>query len=203
MFTFLNIFTSFFTWSTALGERLKNYDEFLDYYKNYFQDTSVCGNVLLVALIISLLLALVYYLVCGNLFFSFGKRYVWLILLCICFFLTMFITPYTILGNYDQAGLYSGNNNTRLFWSAKNTLENKLIDVEDDEGRNDIIFTADEYAGKFVPTGNKTAAIGMFLMKESIPLEMSLMNGIYSVLLFFLWSMCFKRYSTHCKSIPF
>ena len=203
MSTFLNIFTPFYTWCTKLGERLNVQDKFFDYYKDYFQDKSVCMNVFLIAILVSLIVSVLYYLCCHTSFAA-AKRYIWGIVLGLNFILIMAITPYYIVGKYDETGLYAGDKHTLLFNSAKTTMEGKLSLVEDDDYRSKITQTAEDFAQKFKATSKiKTTAIGMFTMEEKIPVQMSLMNAIYGTIFFFLFSLIFKRFTTHGKAIPF
>lgn len=204
MITILNIFTPLYKWCSKLGERLLTQDSFHDYYQNYFQETSVCTHVFLVALITALALACVYYFVCCNISFSAAKRSVWAVVACLSFVITMFVTPSFIIGHYDEAGIYNGMAHTRLFDNAKKTLEEKIPLTDSDDELEEAIDTAENYAQNFRIVGsNKPAAIGMFSMTEHIPLHMSLMNGLYSLIMFILFSIIFKRFTIHGKAIPF
>lgn len=204
MSTILNIFTPLYKWCSKLGERLLANDDFHDYYQSYFQETAVCTNVFLVALITALALACVYYFVFCNISFSAAKRSIWAMVACLSFVITMFVTPSFIVGHYDEAGLYDGMTHTRLFDNAKKTLEGKIFLADSDDELTEAIDTAEDYAQNFRIVGsNKPAAIGMFSMAEHIPLHMSLMNGVYSLIIFFLLSVFFKRFTIHGKAIPF
>ncbi len=201
MMTFLNVFTYLYKWVPALKNRLDEVVDDTQYYLDYFQEGNVFMHVFLVALIVAAVITAVYYWVCGNLFFNAAKRYIWLILLCVSFLATMFITPYYIVGHYDENGLWDGQNNTRLFESAKNTLSNTISIIEDEEYREFCTNVAEDYAKKF--RTEHTLAYGMFTMNEDIPLEVSLINGLYAVIIFFILSLICKRFSIHCKAIPF
>ena len=202
MITILNIFTPLYKWCPASAERLQDQSSDLhDYFQHYFIDSSVCSRVFLVALLTSLILAVVYYFVCCNVSFAAAKRYIWGILLCVCFSVTLFITPYVIIGHDDNAGLRDGQTHTFLFKDAKNILESKIGLADDEESVSEAIDIAEQYADLF--RSDKPNAISMFSIQESTPLQMSLTNGVYSILLFFMFSIIFKRFTIHGKAIPF
>lgn len=122
----------------------------------------------------------------------------WFIFLLVSFVVTWFMTPTIIVGQYDSAGLYDGQNHTGVFESAKKTLNDNLQNIEDYEVRSETIQNAERYADRFRGSG-----VAMFTMSEKIPLQMSLLNGFYSVILFFVFSILFKRFTIHGKAIPF
>ncbi|MBR1786967.1 MAG: hypothetical protein IJ756_07430 [Paludibacteraceae bacterium] len=204
MNTILNIFTPVYSWCTALSDRLTTQDDFISYYKNYFEGTSVCSNVFLVAVCVAAAIACFYYFVCCNLSFASAKRYIWVMVLALSFLTTLCITPHFIVGHYDEKGLVNGDSNTRLFLSAKETLADILQNIYDEETMSEVIANAEDYAKQFRGIGKQPAFIAMFMsMDEKIPLQMSLLNGVYSMLIFTLLSIIFKRFTTHGKAIPF
>ncbi|MBR4564097.1 MAG: hypothetical protein IKO26_06580 [Paludibacteraceae bacterium] len=202
MITILNIFTPLYKWCPALAERLQDQSSDLhDYFQHYFIDSSVCSRVFLVALLTSLILAVVYYFMCCNISFAAARRYIWAIVLCVCFAITLLITPCVIIGHYDNAGLRDGQTHTFLFNDAKNILESKIGLADDEESVTEAIDNAEQYADLF--RSEKPNALSMFFIQEHTPLQMSLVNGLYSILLFFIFSIIFKRFTIHGKAIPF
>ena len=203
MSTILNIFTPLYSWCTSLGERLQTQDDFITYYQNYFEETSVCSRVFWVAAVVALVIACIYYFVCCNLSFSAAKRYIWLMVFLISFVITFFITPNVIVGHYDGFGGDQYNSgNTYLFRSIEGTLQEIISDINDNSQVEEANQIAEDCALRFIGT-NKSASLGMFTMDEKIPLQMSLVNGIYSMLIFFVLSVIFKRFTIHGKAIPF
>ena len=176
-----------YEWCTSLSETMRgSYEAF---YNDYFTDGSVLTTVFLIGLGIALIISLVYYLVICNFSFKLSKRWFWLIILVATGILSMFISEKKLVGRYDFdrekcTGIYKsvyGNDGTR---------ERLLYMAATEEDRNQIesscaVFSNDIREGS-----------------ETIFAELSLVNALYSIIIFVVFSILFKRFSTHGKAIP-
>lgn len=184
------MFTDFFSFLTSLSDKLSTGGEnenFVDFYNDYFASTSVCGNILLYALIISLVFAVVYYFVVCNNSFALAKRFVWAGVLALVFICTFFVSQGCIIGRDNE----DAESSTGIYYSAYQTETAKLDNTDDPDERAEIQETAQTFRDAF-NSGD-----------ESLPVEMSIVNGIYAMLLFFVFSLVFKKHTNHGAAIPF
>lgn len=182
--------TDFFSFLTSLSDKLATGGEnenFVDFYNDYFAGTSVCGTILLDALLISLVIAVIYYFFVCNKYFVLAKRLVWLGVLAVVFVCTFFVSHACIIGSDNE----EAEKSTGVYYSAYQTETAKLDNTDDPNERTQILETAQAFRDAF-DSG-----------EESLPIEMSLVNSFYAMLLFFVFSLIFKKYTIHGAAIPF
>lgn len=184
------MFTDFFSFLTSLPDKLASggdNENFVDFYNDYFAGTSVCGTILLYALIISLVIAGVYYFGICNKYFVLAKRLVWLGVLALVFICTYFVSYECIKGSDNE----EAENSTGVYYSAYQTETDKLDNTDDPTERTQIQETALMFRNSF-DSG-----------EETLPIEISIVNSFYAILLFFIFSLAFKKHTIHGSAIPF
>lgn len=197
------VLTSFFSFFTSLGDKLNGVDlkdpNFVDYYVDYFQETSICSVVFWTGFLIAFGIAILYYYLVCNKFYILAKRYVWCFIMLLVCGITSTITFSQIVGNDNE----NPENSTGLFYNAYQKETSFLNGTDDDEARDEIIETAEDYRAQF-----KCSDDSIF-MEESLPVEISIVNGITAAILFLLFSLFIthfnflKRYTIHGAGIPF
>jgi len=193
----LIMFTKLYSWCTSLGDKLINggeNSEFVDYYTGYFIDTPVCSNIFLAGIGIALVIALIFYFGICNFVFSLAKRWVWAIVLVIVFVSTMFTTIPMIVGNNAEVA----EDATGIFAKAYAIEESKLDLTEDTDQRDEITAVATEFRDQFISKEDDSTVMG-----EDLPMEMAITNAVYSVILFFIFSLLFKKHTRDGSAIPF
>lgn len=195
--------TSFFSFFTSLGDKLNGVDlenpDFVDYYVAYFQETSICSSVLWAGLFIALVIAVLFYYVICNKFYVLAKRYIWCIIMLLVCGITFATTLSSIVGNDNE----DIEQSTCLFFNAHQKEAEFLDGTDDEDARREIIETAEDYRAQF-----KSSDDSIF-MEESLPIEMSVVNGIAASILFLFFSLIIthvnflKRYTIHGAGIPF
>ncbi|MBQ2950547.1 MAG: hypothetical protein IJE12_05810 [Prevotella sp.] len=191
------MFTKLYSWCTSLGDKLINggeNSEFVDYYTGYFIDTPVCSNIFLAGIGIALVIALIFYFGICNFVFSLAKRWVWAIVLVIVFVSTMFTTIPMIVGNNAEVA----EDATGIFAKAYAIEESKLDLTEDTDQRDEITAVATEFRDQFISKEDDSTVMG-----EDLPMEMAITNAVYSVILFFIFSLLFKKHTRDGSAIPF
>lgn len=175
-----------YSWCTSLAEKLESGD-YVEYFHDYFVETSVCTNVFIVGLASALMIAIIYYSIICNKSFALAKRYFWAITVLITF-LTSLVISYSVIVGVDSG---DPEECTGIFHSSYKTQE-RLVDFAsgNDEVIIEIINTADNY--------RESLRSG----EELLPMEIALVNAFYSILLYLLFSLLFKKHTTHGKAIP-
>lgn len=174
-----------YEWCTSLSEKM-NEGPYGGFYNDYFSDTSVLTSVGAWCIGIALTIALVYYIGICNFSFKLAKRWCWLIVLFITGIVTLCISNNVMVGTYDgdpenSTGFYASIDSTRERLLQLCTTEEEINQVNIDSG-----------------TLRDSVREGT----ETIFLEISLVNAFYSLILFILFSVFLKRFSTHGKAIP-
>lgn len=175
-----------YSWCTSLFEKLESSD-YVEYFQDYFVETSVCTNVFIVGFISSLVIAAIYYFVICNKSFALAKRYFWAITVFVTF-LTSLIISYSVVMGSDSG---DSDESTGIFYSSYKTQE-RLVDFAsgNDEVTIEINNAADNY--------RESLRSG----EELLPMEIALVNAFYSILFYLLFSLLFKKHTTHGKAIP-
>ena len=175
-----------YSWCTSLVEKLESSD-YVEYFQDYFVETSVCTNVFIVGFISSLVIAAIYYFVICNKSFALAKRYFWAITVFVTF-LTSLIISYSVVMGSDSG---DPEESTGIFYSSYKTQE-RLVDFAsgNDEVTIEINNAADNY--------RESLRSG----EELLPMEIALVNAFYSILFYLLFSLLFKKHTTHGKAIP-
>lgn len=175
-----------YSWCTSLFEKLESSD-YVEYFQDYFVETSVCTNVFIVGFISSLVIAAIYYFVICNKSFALAKRYFWAITVFVTF-LTSLIISYSVVMGSDSG---DPEESTGIFYSSYKTQE-RLVDFAsgNDEVTIEINNAADNY--------RESLRSG----EELLPMEIALVNAFYSILFYLLFSLLFKKHTTHGKAIP-
>lgn len=173
-----------FEWCTSLSEKMSD-GAYANFYNDYFS-TSVLSTVFFWGIGIALIIALVYYLGVCNFSFKLAKRWSWLVVLLLTGIVCLFVSNSVMIGTYDgdpedSTGFFASIDSTREGLLALTTTEDEVNQVNLDSGslRDSVL------------EGN-----------ETIFAEISLMNALYSIIFFVLFSILFKRFSTHGKAIP-
>lgn len=175
-----------YSWCTSLIEKLESSD-YVEYFQDYFVETSVCTNVFIVGLISALVIAVIYYFIICNKSFALAKRYFWAITVFVTF-LTSLIISYSVVMGSDSG---DPEESTGIFYSSYKTQE-RLVEFAsgNDEVTIEINNAADNY--------RESLRSG----EELLPMEIALVNAFYSILLYLLFSLLFKKHTTHGKAIP-
>lgn len=169
-----------FQWCTSLSEKMA---ESL-FYNDYF-NTSILSNTFFWGVGIALVFALIFYLIIGNVSFKLSKRWCWLLFL-------MFAGIFCAIASYDvMVGTYDGDpENSKGFFSSINSTTERILPTVTSEDRDKVLLEASNLVDS-VLQGN-----------ELIFAEISLMNALYAVVFFFIFSLLLKRFSIHAKAIP-
>ncbi len=175
-----------YSWCTSLVEKLES-SEYVEYFHDYFEETAVCTNVFIVGVASALVIALIYYFIICNKSFALSKRYFWAITVFVTFLTSLVISYSVIMGNDNG----NPEESTGIYFKSYET-ESNLLDMAGDntKGRIDISNIAENY--------RESLRSG----EESLPMEISLVNAFYSILFYLLFSLLFKKHTTHGKAIP-
>lgn len=175
-----------YSWCTSLGEKLES-SEYVEYFQDYFRETSVCTNVFIVGIVSALIIAIIYYFIICNRFYALAKRYFWAITVFITF-LTSTVISFSVIMGVDSS---DPEECTGIFGSSYDTQE-RLIDFAsgNDQEIIEIDNTADNY--------RETLRSG----EELLPMEIALVNAFYSIVFYLLFSLLFKNHTIHGKAIP-
>lgn len=175
-----------YSWCTSLFEKLESSD-YVEYFQDYFVETSVCTNVFIVGFISALVIAAIYYFIICNKSFALAKRYFWAITVFVTF-LTSLIISFSVVMGSDRG---DPEESTGIFYSSYKTQE-RLVDFAsgNDEVTIEINNAADNY--------RESLRSG----EELLPMEIALVNAFYSILFYLLFSLLFKKHTTHGKAIP-
>ena len=176
----------FYSWCTSLGEKLES-SNYVEYFHDYFVETSVCTNVFVIGLISASVIAVIYYFIICNKSFALAKRYFWILTVFVTF-LTSLVLSYSAIMGVDSG---DPEECTGIFGSSYNTQE-RLVDFTsgNDEVSIEISNTADNY--------RESLRSG----EELLPMEIAIVNAFYSILFYLLFSLLFKKHTTHGKAIP-
>lgn len=195
--------TSFFSFFTSLGDKLNGENlvnpDFADYYVAYFQETSICSSIFWTGLLTALVVALFFYYIVCNKFYILAKRYVWCVVMLLVFGITFATTLSSIVGTDND----DTEQSTGLFLSAHQKEATFLDGTDDEDARKEIMDTAYDYRAQFKCSDDN------LLMDETLPYEISTVNGIAAAILFLVFSLIIthvdflKRYTIHGSGIPF
>lgn len=189
------MFTEFYSWCTSLGDKMLNggeNPEFVDYYTGYFSETSVCSTIFWTGMGIATAIALLYYFGVCNFVFKLAKRWIWCCVLVLVFVVTTFATIPIIVGHESE----DPEQSTAIFFVSHEIEAEKLDGTEDDNMREEIQDVASDFREQFLAKEDGV------MMRESLPLEMALVNAVYASLLFIILSFLFKRHTTHGAAVP-
>jgi len=175
-----------YSWCTSLAEKLESSD-YVEYFQDYFVETSVCTNVFIVGLGSALMIAAIYYFIICNKSFALAKRYFWAITVFVTFLTSLVISYSVIIGN--DSG--DPEECTGIFYSSYKTQE-RLVDFA--SGNDEVIIEVNNTADNY----RESLRSG----EELLPMEIALVNAFYSILFYVLFSLLFKRHTTHGKAIP-
>ena len=118
---------SLYTWASSLGEELDE-GEFIQFFENYFRETSVLQNTLFLGLGIGAAIALIFYYLCCNVSIKFGNFIAWAVTLLLSIGLTFVVTDRYISGS-DKG---DANSSTGFYSSIYQTQEYLLDKVGED-----------------------------------------------------------------------
>lgn len=176
-----------FEWCTSLSDKMSpaTNGAYANFYNDYFS-TSILSTVFFCGIGIALIIALVYYILICNFSFKLTKRWSWLVGLLLTSIVCTFVTNNMMIGTYSDdpenyTGFYDSIDKTRERLEDLAATQDDKMQVRADAGA--LIDSVEE--------GNQT-----------IFAEISLMNALYSVVFFVMFSIIFKRFSTHGKAIP-
>lgn len=175
-----------YSWCTSLAEKLES-SNYVEYFQNYFVETSVCTNVFIVGFVSALVIAVIYYFIICNKFFSLAKRYFWAITVVVTF-LTSLLVSYSVIMGVDSG---DPEECTGIFYSSYKTQE-RLVDFT--SGNDDVTIEINNAADNF----RESLRSG----EELLPMEIAIVNAFYSILFYLLFSLLFKKHTTHGKAIP-
>lgn len=175
-----------YSWCTSLAEKLESGD-YVEYFQDYFVGTSICTNVFIVGFISALVIAVFYYFIICNKSFALAKRYFWAITVFVTF-LTSLIISYSVVMGSDSG---DPEETTGIFYSSYKTQE-RLVEFA--SGNDEVIIEINNAADNY----RESLRSG----EELLPMEIALVNAFYSILFYLLFSLLFKKHTTHGKAIP-
>lgn len=159
--------------------------EYSEYYQEYLMGTNVCAAIFAVGVITALLFAVIYYFIICNKSFVLAKRYIWAIV--------ALIVSVTSYGLSSSVFMGKESNHTGFYASAEEQFDNickanRIIeDTQSDEYREEMERYDNYKIGK----------------SEGLVSEIAALNGGYTLLFFFIFSLLFKKHTVHGKAIPF
>ena len=175
-----------YSWCTSLVEKLES-SEYVEYIYDYFVETAVCTNVFIVGVASALVIALIYYFIICNKSFALAKRYFWAITVFVTFLTSLVISYSVIMGNDNG----NPEESTGIYFKSYET-ESNLLDMAGDN--TEVRIEISNIAGNY----RESLRSG----EELLPMEIALVNAFYSILLYLLFSLLFKKHTTHGKAIP-
>lgn len=182
-----------YTWASSLGEELDEGD-FIQFFVNYFRETSVLQNTLFLGLGIGAAGALILYYLCCNVSIKFGNIIAWAVALLLSIGLTFVVTDRYITGS--DGG--DAESSTGFYSSIYVTQSDMLDQVGDDQDERQCV---NEDTKKLITEINDRT--------NSVITEISLINMLYCAIIFFAFSMLITKIkplrdlTIHGKAIPF
>lgn len=183
-------------------EEVASGSEYGQFYSDYFINSSVCWEVFGLGLLISVALCLVFYLGIGNYVYVLSKRVTWLVFLIVSCVAVYFASQSYIIGHDGgEADASSG-----LYKQSYLTQDYRVEELEK-EGRGEeseiINQKADDYREVFNSGSSIDDDAEIEWKGRALPGSIALVNMIYSLIVFFILSLCVKRYTIHARAIPF
>ncbi len=175
-----------FSWCTSFAEKLESSD-YVEYFQDYFVNTSVCLYVFIVGIFSALVIAAIYYFIICNKSFALAKRYFWAITVFITF-ITSLMIGYSIIMGVDSG---DPEECTGIFGSSYTTQETLVSYAE---GNTEVTIEINTIAENY----REALRIG----DETLPMEIAIVNAFYSILFYLIFSLLFKKHTTHGKAIP-
>lgn len=177
-----------YSWCTSLSEKLDSSEyEYWNYVQDYFVETPVCFNVFIIGAISALVIAVIYYFLICNKSFALAKRYFWAITVFVTF-LTSLIISFSVIKGSDSG---DPEESTGLYASSYLTQEELVTSTN---GNEETITEYNVQAENF--------RVALSSGDELLPMEIALVNAFYSILFYLLFSLLFKKHTTHGKAIP-
>ena len=172
------------------------------FYSDYFINSSVCWEVFGLGLLISVALCLVFYLGIGNYVYVLSKRITWLVFLIVSCVAVYFASQSYIIG-YDSDDLEGSSG---LYEQSYKTV-GELCETYEREGRGEeaslVKDIAQDYRDVFKSGSSIDDDAEIEWKGRALPGSIALVNMIYSLIVFFILSLCVKRYTIHARAIPF
>ena len=184
---------SLYTWASSLGEELDEGD-FIQFFENYFRETSVLQNTLFLGLGIGAAGALIFYYLCCNVSIKFGNIIAWAVALLLSIGLTFVVTDRYITGS--DGG--DAESSTGFYSSIYVTQSDRLGQVGDDQDERQCV---NEDTKQLITQINDGT--------NSVITEISLINMLYCAIICFAFSMLITKIkplrdrTIHGKAIPF
>lgn len=177
-----------YSWCTSLSEKLDSSEyEYWSYVQDYFVETLVCFNVFIIGAISALVIAVIYYFLICNKSFALAKRYFWAITVFVTF-LTSLIISFSVVRGADGGD----PDESRGLYASSYLTQEKLVTSAN--GNEETITEYNVQAVNF----RDALRSG----EELLPMEIALVNAFYSILFYLLFSLLFKKHTTHGKAIP-
>lgn len=176
--------SSLFSWATDISELSSN-SLYAQFYKDYFIESSVCGEVFGIGVAIAILVSAAFYFGIGNFVYQLSKRIVWGSALLMTGAVVFFVSESYIVG--VDAGDVSAS--TGLYLSSYQTEDSLTKELKSDKAKP-IHKKAQAYRDEFRE--------GIVTLPEDI----AIINMIYALLFFIGLSFAFKSHTTHAKAIP-
>lgn len=178
--------SSLFSWATDLKD-LCSTSDYSQFFNHYFMETDACLWTFLIGVGIAVVVGAIFYFGICNTRFSLSTRLVWVVAMIICCAATFFVSDIYLKGHDGgEASSSSG-----LFLDSYNLQDDYAQSIEDDD---DQLAEWNEQADEF----RQDLATGSF----DIITKISVINTVYALLVFILFSLCVKGTTTHGKNIP-
>lgn len=183
------MWSSFFSLGTDMTDRCST-DQFAQFFRDYFMDSGVCGEVLCLSALIALVFTLVFYFVIGNFSFTLSKRITWIAFLVISSVTIYFVSDYYIIGT-DGGAI---ENSSGLYKFSYTTEENLISPEEKPSKKGDEAKKIHRKAQAYRDSFKQNSV--------SLPHDMAGINSLCGFGLFIVFSFGAKRFSKHAKFIP-
>ena len=184
---------SLYTWASSLGEELEEGD-FIQFFENYFRQTDVLQNTLLLGLGIGAAFALVFYYVCCNVSIKFGNIWAWAVALLFSIGITFVVSSHYVLGS--DGG--DADSSTGFYSTIYETQSDMLDQVGDDQDERQSV---NDKTNQLITEINDGT--------NNVVTEISMINMLYCAIIFFVFSMLItkigflRQLTSHGKATPF
>ena len=181
--------SSLFSWATDLVE-LCSTSEYSQFFNHYFMETDVCLWTFLIGLAIAIGVGAIFYFVIGNVSYALSSRLTWIIALIICCAATFFASSLYVEGHNGEGASTSSGFYKDSYELQDNYAEEIAEDDVDGEQLAEWNALCDEFRQE----------LGQDSFK--IITHIAIINMVYALLIFIIFSFCVKKTTIHAKYIP-
>lgn len=174
-----------FSWITDINE-LCSTSEFSQFFYHYFKETDVCFWTFIIGMIITVVLAAIFYFGIGCTSYRYSKPGTWGIFLLITLVAVFFFSLFYV-GGRDGG---DANNSAGMYADSYIYQDNVADTIDEDEELADWNELADSY--------RQALAMNQY----SVATQIAFVNTGYAFFAFLLLSLCFRPLTPHAKNCP-